>query len=126
MRKYLAAAILAVALVGCGGQYSVYKAPTTEQVKADPQKEAFRQITNFNATITAAARSLLANKPSFTEDQYADYSKYLKDAAAKSDKAEDFVKVGDLTSADGQMKLASIALNLVQAELLKIKNKEPK
>lgn len=127
MRKLIFAAFLAVSLAGCAANtFTVKPVPTVEEVKANPAKAVADQIVNFNATVTAAARSLKANKLSFSDADYATYAKSLKDAAKYADQADAFVVSGDLTSAAGQLKLADVALSLVQNELIKLKNKENK
>ena len=123
--KFLIAAFFALSLAGCAGQkYAVYDRPTIDEIKANPKKAMTDQIVNFNAVLTAAARSLKANQAIWSDVDYQKYKSYLKESARYSDRAYEYAELGDIVSAEGQMKLADKALAIVQKELIKLKNKE--
>jgi hypothetical protein len=136
MRKYLPVFAIwilflsflsVLVLSGCGSNnYQVKPTPTVEEIKKNPQQAAFDNITNFNAVVAASAISLKANKLSFTPEQYKQYRDSLRDAARYADEAEVYAEEFDLTSSADKLKLADIALSIVQAELIKLKNKEKK
>lgn len=126
MRKFLIAIVLATTVLwGCQpNTFTVKPVPTAEQAKADPKKAALDQITNFNAVITAAARSLKASEASFSEADYTRLKNTLIESAKAADKAEVYAGALDFKNSDNQMKLANAALLVVQNELIKLKNKE--
>ena len=121
MRNLLAGLFLALSLVGCANNpFSVVRDPAKLVTLAQKLDAAIDQA---NATIAATARQLINSIKSGAIDKV-DGTKYynlLMDASKAVDTADEYLKVGDLTSAQGQLALETLIVNEVTAYLVKMK-----
>jgi hypothetical protein len=89
-----------------------------------PQQKAQGAIDQANATIAAAAKTILdgVNSGVYTKDQARHYFDDLSQAAKYIDQAQGFVASGDVVSANNILKLEGSIVSAIQAELIKAKN----
>lgn len=89
-----------------------------------PQQKVDAAINQANASITAAARTLMSAYKDgvYTRDEARSIDAKLEEAAQYTNKADDFLRVGDLYNADSQLKLATSIVKIVTDELVKAKN----
>ena len=124
MRKFLAGVVLGcvLALGGCANNPLAVHQDTAKLVT--PQQKAQAAVDQANATIAAAARTLVNGYQAgvYTKDEAKKLRDDLVTASNYVDKAEDYGKLGDLANAQTQLQLASTIVDLVQAQLIKAKN----
>lgn len=130
MRKLLTSILLGLTLVvtpACNGLTGNVRSDVSWE-QATPQKKAQLTIDNINAAITAADKTLVEKVQAGVipyEDGY-EYHNKLVAASKNLDQATTFVKLGDLTQADTQIKAAQAISSFVEQYLLQFTIKVPK
>lgn len=113
-----------VALYGCG-QMTIHPA-SQENVVKDPVKATQNLIDEANAGLTAAYTTVLNGVVSgaMTRAEGKNYQLQLDRASGYIDDAAVFLDSGDITNAQGQIKLANSIVAIVQSKLIAMKQKE--
>lgn len=122
IRNLLIAILFGLALGGCANNpLAVVADPAT---LVSPQQKVDAAINQANATIAAAAHTLLEGYQAgaYTKAEAGKFRDDLVTATKYIDRATDYAKLGDLTDAKNQIALASALVALVQTELIEIKN----
>lgn len=121
MRQLLWVFLIAV-LYGCASQMTVHPA-SQENAAKDPVTATKNLIDEANAGLTAGYTTVLNGFQSgaMTKAEALSYQSDLDKASKYIDGAAVFLDSGDVTSAQGQIKLANSIIGLVQSKLIELK-----
>lgn len=121
-----AALLIAALLGGCGGTFQTHSAEAV--TAASPAVKVQYALDQVNAGIAAAAQTVLSQTKAgaITPSDEAKYAAQLDDLTGQVKVAESILATGDVSSADGKLKIVQAALNLLQSQLIAAAAKENK
>lgn len=124
MRNYVIALYFGVLLSigGCANNpLSVVSNPAS---LVTPQQKAQASIDQANASIAAAAKTILdgVNSGVYTKIEASHFFDDLSTASHYADQAQEYVAVGDYTNSANILKLEAAIVSAITADLVKTKN----